>query len=991
MAPLIREYFKLTEQYKNEYGEKSILLMQVGAFFEVYGLQDKKGNIFGSNIKEFCEHCDLASPLKNVKLDSNNVIMSGFRDYQLEKYLNKLQEIGYTTIVYTQDVQAANTTRSLAGIYSPGTYFSNDTKNISNNTLCIWLYLETQNVNKETNIHVGLANVDVYTGKTNVFEFSNEYQHNPATYDELERFVSICNPSEVIIISEMEDRIIDDIIIFAGIQCQCIHKMSSKQESKMAECIRNCEKQVYQMEIMKRFYKNQAIFFEHFHRYQLATQAFCFLLDYIYQHNPNLVHRLSIPVFENCSNRLILANHSLKQLNIIDDNHFRGKMSSVSKFLNNCVTSMGKRRFAYELLNPMNDVNKLEKSYTITEHTIKKATWDKFRTELETICDIEKLRRKLILKKITPKNFYMLHHDLKHTKKLFQFVAKDKKLLNYLNLENIVEDCDFLIDVLENNFEIMNCKDIDTLLFDKALHGSDFFVKKGADSNIDDKLRNNIDSQDQLNCIKDKLNQLLNKFEKKAIEPVKLHQTASLGISLITTQRRGKILQTQIGGLLTSHLQLKYNSKFSEQEESLLFDIATLEFNKFSSTNKNTIITNDQIKNICNDIRVSKDKLLCELNRFYNEFISTFITYEERLINIINFISQLDVLHGKCYNAVKFNYCKPTIQKKSKKSFIEATAIRHVLIEHLQTQEIYVANDIQLGNDKDGVLLYGTNAVGKTSFIKSLGIAVIMAQAGMYVPCSSFLYYPYEYIFTRILGNDNIFKGLSTFAVEMSELRTILKLANKNSLILGDELCSGTESDSARSIFMAGLEDLHKKECSFIFATHFHEITNYDELKALTNMSLKHMTVMYNKEKKLLVYDRKLKDGPGDNMYGLEVCKALNLPNDFLIRAHDIRMKYNPQNKNILSMNTSSFNKKKVKGTCEMCETNMGEDIHHLQYQNKADEFNFIGSFHKNHLANLVNICKDCHNKIHKDKVEYKKQKTDEGYIFTPISHNSHN
>ena len=91
---------------------------------------------------------------------------------------------------------------------------------------------------------------------------------------------------------------------------------------------------------------------------------------------------------------------------------------------------------------------------------------------------------------------------------------------------------------------------------------SDFFVKKGADSNIDDKLRNNIDSQDQLNCIKDKLNQLLNKFEKKAIEPVKLHQTASLGISLITTQRRGKILQTQIGGLLASHLQLKYRSHF---------------------------------------------------------------------------------------------------------------------------------------------------------------------------------------------------------------------------------------------------------------------------------------------------------------------------------------------------------------------------------------------------------------------------------------------
>ena len=77
-------------------------------------------------------------------------------------------------------------------------------------------------------------------------------------------------------------------------------------------------------------------------------------------------------------------------------------------------------------------------------------------------------------------------------------------------------------------------------------------------------------------------------------------------------------------------------------------------------------------------------------------------------------------------------------------------------------------------------------------------------------------YYPYTYVFTRILGNDNIFKGLSTFAVEMSELRVILNKANKNSLILGDELCSGTENESAMSIFVSSLEELYHKNSSFI-------------------------------------------------------------------------------------------------------------------------------------------------------------------------------
>ena len=100
------------------------------------------------------------------------------------------------------------------------------------------------------------------------------------------------------------------------------------------------------------------------------------------------------------------------------------------------------------------------------------------------------------------------------------------------------------------------------------------------------------------------------------------------------------------------------------------------------------------------------------------------------------------------------------------KSFFSAKKLRHCLIEHLQTNEIYVTNDIVLGDDnQDGVLLYGTNAVGKTSIIRALGIAVIMAQSGCYVPCSKFVYKPYTAIFSRILGNDNIFNGLSTFAV----------------------------------------------------------------------------------------------------------------------------------------------------------------------------------------------------------------------------------
>ena len=184
--------------------------------------------------------------------------------------------------------------------------------------------------------------------------------------------------------------------------------------------------------------------------------------------------------------------------------------------------------------------------------------------------------------------------------------------------------------------------------------------------------------------------------------------------------------------------------------------------------------------------------------------------------------------------------------KTGEKSYVKASEIRHPLIEQLNSDELYVTNDISVGLDKDLMLLYGTNAVGKTSIIIALGINIIMAQAGLYVPCKDFEFVPYTAIFTRILGNDNLFKGQSTFAVEMSELRVILKMANKNSLILGDELCSGTEHDSAVSIFMSGIKALHKKESSSVFATHLHEILDFDEIDDMNKLDVKHLTVSYN-------------------------------------------------------------------------------------------------------------------------------------------------
>jgi len=1004
---LIKDYLSHTEKWVAEYGEKTLVLMQVGSFYEAYGLLDDNNNIYGSKIEHFAEICEMAISRKKMCVGNTRIVMSGFGLEVLDKYIRKLQAVGYTIPVYIQDTQAKNTTRSLATIFSPGTFFNNEGQELSNNTTCVWIHRSGENMLMKDNICIGLANIDIFTGKTSIFQFSTEFYHHPSTYDELERFMAVYTPNEVIIISNIKNSLLDDIINFTNIEGSKIHKIDIEGDSDASQRARNAEKQKYQQKLINQYYPNSngETIFADFYNYAVASGAFFYLLNHVNAHNPNLVSRLTLPIFENCSDRLILANHSLRQLNIIDDGRHKGEFRSVSVFLNNCVTVMGRRKFAYDLVNPTSNIEVLTKSYNITEHLLEQVYiseeeslhWKSYRKMLDGIKDIEKLRRKLILKKITPKDFYLLHESVSIISKIYIKSQKDKILAKFIkdsDIGNIEKASKSILKYINKYLDLSKCKNIDDITVGKlgALEIINiFFIKKGQESDIDKRFKNCLDCREQLECVRSYFSDLIKPHErsKKCTHYVKIHETAKSEATLTGTSRRISILKKELEKINSSSkksLSLTYVSKFTKLKETLAIDMNNISY--ISNYKKDPCINSSEIKAITSAIQSSKDVLLTDIILFYNKFIVDFIQFEERLGEIIRFTTLIDSLQCKCYIAEKYNYCKPEI-KKADKSYIEVKGLRHCLIEHIQTNELYVPNDISLGkaNTKmDGILLYGTNAVGKTSLIRALGITIIMAQAGLYTPCTECIFSPYDYIFTRIIANDNLFRGLSTFATEMSELRTILKLANKNSLILGDELCSGTETGSALSIFMTGLERLHYIKCSFLFATHFHEIKDYEEVTNLENLKLKHMTVLYDRSNKILVYDRLLKDGAGESMYGLEVCKALALPQDFLNRCHELRVKYNPQTQSVLTLDASHFNAHKLRGNCEVCEKKIGTEVHHLQFQKRANKTNgYINYFHKNHPANLLNICEECHLKFHEDETQRKKIKTSTGIALAII------
>ncbi|MCF6201248.1 MAG: DNA mismatch repair protein, partial [Hydrogenimonas sp.] len=325
---------------------------------------------------------------------------------------------------------------------------------------------------------------------------------------------------------------------------------------------------------------------------------------------------------------------------------------------------------------------------------------------------------------------------------------------------------------------------------------------------------------------------------------------------------------------------------------------------------KNSVkITSALIDDISREVMANQARIVALIKQSYVESLELLEKrYAQLLEHIIGFVGRFDVAIATARAANEFNYVRPEIlSKKEDEQTLEFVALRHPLIESREENGIYIPNDLMMGDlpkkvEHDhvtlqasdgkpvrGVMLYGINSSGKSSLMKSVGMAVIMAQAGFFVPAASMRFHLFDKLFTRIVSKDNLYKGLSTFAIEMMELKNIFNRADRGSLVLGDEISHGTETESALAIVASAIKRLYEMKTLFIVATHLHKLTEIESIKELKGVVFLHLGVEYDEEKDTLLYNRKLMPGSGSTLYGLEFAKSLHMDKRFLETAYSIR------------------------------------------------------------------------------------------------------
>ena len=560
--------------------------------------------------------------------------------------------------------------------------------------------------------------------------------------------------------------------------------------------------------------------------------GFKHLLNYLVVNQKRNMDHLEEIVIKKNDDYLKMDIHTKRNLELTESMRNKERMYSLLWLLDDTKTAMGSRKLKSWIEFPLINKEQIEKRYDVVSILNQEfILCEELRKYLYEVYDLERLCGRIALKTANAR-------DLLQLKKSLEVLPKINDILKSINYK-----------------ELPDVSSLYQLLVDSIYESPPVGLKEGY-------------------LIKDGFNKELDELKD-------LRSGGKDFISNFEIQERERT------GI--KNLKVGFNKVFGYYIEiskgSLQFVTEDMQYERKQTLANCERFINPLLKEKEKIILSSEEKII---NLEYELFISIrdkCLEYIRDIQEIAKIISEIDVLSTFSIICSKYNYVRPIINDDNVVNIIES---RHPVVEAFIKEE-YVPNDIVMDENTNILLITGSNMAGKSTYMRQLGIIVIMAQIGCFIPAKSGTLPIFDKIFTRIGASDDLVSGESTFMVEMTEAGNAITNATRKSLILFDELGRGTATFDGMSLAQAILEYIHNNiSCKTLFSTHYHELTDLE--KTLPNLKNKHVSA--KEENGNITFLHKVLDGSVDKSYGINVARLANLPNEVIDRADEILKVY---------------------------------------------------------------------------------------------------
>jgi DNA mismatch repair protein MutS len=906
------------QTYIDKYGPKTALLYLVGGFYTLFDYVHRETGKAKRNLLDIVDLC-AGTPTWERDYDAEwHRVSWGVPEYVLAKYERILVSAGYTVVVFGQDRDATDkvTGRSLEYVSSPGTFVD---PQVAEDKRVVSVFVEEfKDRQGRTKWCMASTAFDVSTGECVSMETVVPVLDGRPNLDTLEAFWASYMPSELIVLTrEVKLKESQVRAWFSGQMRGPIHFVAMEPAS--AAATRGSLQFLHRIYAPRTALRTEV--FLGVERYPAALESLTYLLQWIEGHSPSFLARLEGKGHRMWEPRdaLVLGNAALQQLGMLPI----GKENEcMLHWLQKAATPMGRRALRERCVRPITDVATLEARQERIEE-LRDMT-----LRLYGIGDLPRLYRRFKVGKGTREDLEVLLSSYQRLQQIADAVDGTKSALPAEAKTH-----------LTSMFETWSLERVRASKGKMGL-GPHHPWQRGVHAELDRLEDEWLGILSEVQNTQQAWNTLLE--ESDAIKVA--WDTEANAWEWTATKRRAQALAV----VLKNRKKITLSHKANGSKNDILECPQIAELNERS-------------------LRVWEAWVVAA-----EPLWSTWWSSWNGSDVVVDWISCLDVEYALARCAEEYGYVRPRYVGNTEVAGVSVEGLRHPILERVHTETPYIAHSLSLGPHRPqevgaehGMLLYGVNAAGKSSLSKAVGLAVLMAQIGMPVAASAMILAPYNGLYTRILGNDNLWAGMSSFVVEMTELRTILG-AGPRSLVLGDELCAGTETTSAIAIVGAGIQRLVEKGVQFLFATHLHELMEVPEIAGILTVRPYHLTVQSEGDR--LVYDRKLKEGTGPAIYGLEVCKGLDMDPVFLERAVELRRKWEGA---VDLAKVSRYNAAVPVQVCDVCGARTALETHHIVPQAAADQGGFVAhGRHKNERGNLVVLCGSCHDKHHAGDIE---------------------